>query len=129
MKVQNLQEGSQDIFIDMIIGGFREDEVANPSGKREKQIVGERGPNFKTELLRGVEKEEVRPVKQRFDGEHHASYIMVQEEELQIEVWQFSKFKLNEFMGSFSMKLDEVASSHINHNHVIRKVSGDRKGN
>ena len=94
IKVQNTQNEPLNCFLHFIVGGdFREEQVKSTTGKTEMKVLGEHGPNFKTECLKNIEKDEWRSVTAKFESEYRGSYLMLEDENLTIEV--FSVFRCN----------------------------------
>lgn len=54
---------------------------------------------FKTEIIKDIEKESRMKVEKFFETEIHASYNMLRQRSLIIEVWEYSRWTLNKFLG------------------------------
>jgi len=93
VKVQNLQPEMLDLYLQFVIGGnFKEDYTTTPSGRRVLALGGKRGPSTKTELIRGIGKDETRIFSCHYECEYHGSYTNLKEECLEIEVWISNDF-------------------------------------
>lgn len=87
VKLQNTQREPVSCFVQFIVGGdFREEEVRSTTGKKETMILGDYGPNFKTEFVKNIEKDAWRQTKAKYEGEYQGSYLMLEDEVLTIEV-------------------------------------------
>ena len=87
IKFQNLQNDSTTVFLHFSIGCSRmEISKVTPAGKKLKVVEGQDGITFKSELLKEVERGEVRQVKKTYEGEYWATYEMIENLFFEIDV-------------------------------------------
>jgi len=61
---------------------------------------------FKTEIIKDIEKESKEKVMKFFETEIHSSYNMLRQRSLLIEVWEYSRWSLNKYLGKYEIKLE-----------------------
>ena len=118
IKVENLQKDNISIFLVFKIG------VKSKIGQRRRgeQILkdadivdnGKSYRQFKTEIIKDIEKESREKVLKFFETEVHASYNMLRQRSLLIEVWEYSRWSLNKYLGKYEIKLEQIAEGSIN---------------
>ena len=59
--------------------------------------------------MRDIHKGETKSSNESFEGELHASYDMLENRYLDIEVWKYNKWSLNLFLGKNTVKLKKIA--------------------
>ena len=87
IRIQNLQPDALTVYLQITIGGdYKEDFIITEGGRKISALAGSRGPTAKTELMRGIEKDQIRSFGLNFECEYRGSYFMLQEEKFDIEV-------------------------------------------
>ena len=101
IKFHNLQKEILNVFLQFIIG---KDLIKKGSitalGRQTTYIQTSEGARFKTELLKAVEHGEIRNINVSYDSEYRGTYEMLAEENLTVQVWDYSKWRLNKYLGN-----------------------------
>lgn len=108
IQVESLQKESIDIFLVFKIGSLSGD-YDNASGSVRDSAIVEQSKSmkqFKTEIIKAIEKESRKKVKKYFEEEIHASYNMLRQRNLRIEVWSYSRWSLNHLLGYTEVRLE-----------------------
>ena len=129
IKFHNLQKEFLTIFLQFIIGKDLEKEVyVTATGRQTKYIQTTSGLRFKSELLKAVEHGELRNVNVSYENEYRASYDMLEEENLTIQAWSYNRWRVNNFMGKYSLPLAAVADDSITKAVAIKMQGQGKKG-
>lgn len=131
IKFHNLQKDYLTIFLQFIIGKDLEKQVyVTAMGRQTQYIQTTSGLRFKTELLKAVEHGELRNVLINYENEYRASYDMLNDENLTIQVWSYNKWRVNTFLGKYSTSLANLANDSMTKAVNIRLVGhSQKKGN
>jgi centrosomal protein CEP76 len=87
IKITNLISSSYDPFVQFVIGGdFREVIKYDKENNPYKQELGERGLIFRTDVLMDAERDQVRTFESSLICDFDATYIMIEDEKVDIEV-------------------------------------------
>lgn len=114
IKFHNLQKDFLTIFLQFIIGkDVRKEVYVTALGRQTKYIQTSSGLRFKSELLKAVEHGELRNVLVNYENEYRGSYEMLNEDNLTIQVWSYNKWRVNTFLGKYSIPLSYLANDSI----------------
>jgi C2 domain len=128
ITIENLYKEPYDPFIEFVIGGnFRILEKKGKKGKVENVYVGNLGYTKKTEVLENIEDKELRLYDTRIRCEYNGSYFDIQEESLRIDVWDYQKWTLNEFLGRVEVPLIEIIQGDVDQSFVFMKAGEKKK--
>ncbi|KAL4496977.1 hypothetical protein ABPG72_002133 [Tetrahymena utriculariae] len=127
IKCENLQKEAITIFLVFKIGEkskVSQDELKNRKEEQDSDMINQSlsQKQYKSELIKEIEKESLRKVKLFIETEIHASYNMLRQRNLVIEVWEYSRWSLNKFLGVKYVKLEQIAQSSINQQIDIRRA-------
>lgn len=101
IKFHNLQKEILNVFLQFIIGKDLIKKVSVTAlGRQTTYIQTSEGTRFKTELLKAVEHGEIRNINVSYDSEYRGTYEMLAEENLTVQVWDYSKWRLNKYLGN-----------------------------
>ena len=130
ISIENLYNEMYDPFLEFVIGGdFRIVPKAAKGGGIENVYMGKLGYSIKTDVLRSLEQREVRNFAKRIRCEFQASYFDMREQNLRIDVWDWEKWDLNNYLGRFEIPLEELAGGDVNQQIVINRLEGKKKKN
>ena len=130
IKFHNLQKDFLTIFLQFIIGkDLKKDVFVTALGRQTKYTQTTSGLRFKSELLKAVEHGELRNVLVNYENEYRASYDMLNEERLTIQIWSYNKWRVNTFLGKYSIPLSHMANDSITKAVSIKLIGqGQKKG-
>lgn len=69
--------------------------------------------NFKTEVIKDIKKGSTNQSKSFYEDEMHASYNMLANRYMEVEVWEYRKWKLNLYLGKGSLSLSDIAKNSL----------------
>lgn len=125
--LENLYKEPYDPFIEFVVGGdFRVIQKTIKKGKTENQYVGTLGYVQKTEVIQNLEPKSQAIFGTRISCEYLGSYFDVQEQFLRIDIWDFEKWNLNEFLGRIEIPLIEIIQGDVEQEFMVMK-SGEKK--
>ena len=128
IKFHNLQKDFLTIFLQFIIGKDMKKEVyVTALGRQTKYIQTTSGLRFKSELLKAVEHGELRNVLVNYENEYRASYNMLNEESLTVQVWSYNNWRVNAFLGKYSISLANLANDSLTKAVSIKLVGSHNK--
>lgn len=125
--LENLYKEPFDPFIEFVVGGdFRVIQRTVKKGKTENQYVGTLGYVQKTEVIQNLEPKVQAIFNTRIACEFLGSYFDVQEQFLRVDIWDFEKWNLNEFLGRVEIPLIEIIQGDVDQEFLVMK-SGEKK--
>lgn len=107
MVFQNItKKDSYSIFVNITIGGFTKEKVTiSASGTRVRTLELQGGEIIMGELIEDLKGGKSVNMQINYEKEIIASYDMIQEGSFTLNVWEYSRWKCNTFMGSISVPL------------------------
>lgn len=127
ISIENLYKEPFDPFIEFVVGGdFKIVQKQIKKGKSENTYTGTLGYTKKTEVVKNLEPKDMKMMDTRMRCEYQGSYFDIQEQFLRVDVWDWEKWNLNEFMGRIELPLIEIIQGDVEQTHIVYK-SGEKK--
>ena len=128
ISLENLFKDPYDPFVEFVIGGsFKIIQKPSKKGKMENVYTGTLGYTQKTEVLKNLESKDMRLIESRVHCEYHGSYFDIQEQYLRIDVWDWEKWNLNEFLGRVEVPLLDIIQGEVEQSFLILKAGEKKK--
>lgn len=128
ISVENLYKEPYDPFLEFVVGGnFKIIQKPGKKGKLENVYTGTLGYTSKTEVLKNLLSKEMKMMETRVHCEYLGSYFDIQEQYLRVDIWDWEKWNLNEFLGRIEIPLIEVIQGDVEQSFLIMKAGEKKK--
>lgn len=124
ISLENVYSETYDPFVEFVVGGdFRIVYKPGKGGKKQHAYVGKLGESSKTEVIQNIQKGEKKNYQMRFRCEYIGSYFDLQEQTLRIDLWDWERWGINNFLSRLEIPLNHVAEGDINQSlRFLKKV-------
>lgn len=128
ISIENLYKEPYDPFIEFVVGGdFKIVQKKIKKGEVKNMYTGTLGYSKKTEVIINLEAKDSKLMETRIQCEYQGSYFDVQEQFLRIDVWDWEKWNLNEFLGRVEISLIELIQGDVDQEFILMKYGEKKK--
>lgn len=129
ITIESLTSTTYDAFLEFVVGGDERVVLKQSKGGEKMVKVGSLGHAVKTEVNANIEYKKNRDFTTNIRYEFFGSYFNILEQNLRIDIWDWEKWGINQYLARVEVPLLELASGNVFQEHIMRQITGKKKKN